>query len=151
MHDYKIRKATGEDIADIVALCEPFWQRTIYQHIPFDHETVEDFVKDCLDGLLIVLCFQDNVVGFFAGIIGPMLANENYMQCSDVGFYITPFHRKKGIGRELLAFAMDEAKREQCDYFNMGFMYSSMPQAVEHLYQSMGLEPVEKTYTKRLI
>lgn len=146
-----IRAGTADDFSEIVRMAREFWKDTIYKDEPFCEDSVEGMIGVCMDnGLFAVLEVSEKVVGFACGIKGGLLANVHVTTGTEMSWWVDPEHRKGRNGIALLKGLENMAKAEGIKYWNMVFMESSMPDTVEQIYQKMGYNRSEVSYTKVL-
>lgn len=144
----RIRPGHPADFADVVEMSRRFWDLTIYDD-PFDEDHVGKMVAltaDC-DLLLVVQCGYD-LVGFIAGVAVPLLGNAAVLQVTEIGYWIEPDHRGRGV--ELLDALERAAMLRGAKYLNMIAMESSRPELTQAIYRRRGYRKVETTWCKRL-
>ena len=147
----EFREATLEDVDDIVEMSEGFWQDSPFCEHEFMPEHVNDMVIQCLQhGVCSVLVIDDVVRGFLAGLIGPLLANDQVLIGTEVGFFVHPEFRNTGNGAGLVLHAEKTAREKGAMYWSMLYMHTSMPEQVARLYESLEYKQAETSYVKRL-
>lgn len=143
-----IRLATEEDFPAIIELCREFWTHTQFS---------EDFDADhCLGmvelshshGMLAVLVVNDSVQGFCAAVKSFLLASTQALTATELAWWVNPDHRGGKNGVVLLQFMEQLAKDQGIKYWNMASMESSMPEAVNRMYERLGYTKSETVYTK---
>jgi len=145
-----IRVAEIKDIPSIVDMGLMFWKESPFD-IDADSDSIRDFALLCIgQNLLCVLEIDGNLEGFAAGIKGAMLGNVNISCGNEVAWWVNPSHRGGKNGIALLHFLEGMAKDEGIRFWTMAFMTSSMPEKVEGIYQRLGYEKTEVSYTKEL-
>lgn len=145
-----IRLGAKEDLPAIVAMAEEFWSHTIYDE-PYCPDSVEIMAEMCIDNkLLCVLEVDDKVHGFACAVKGALLGNAKITSGTEIAWWVDPDYRKGRHGIELLINLERLAKQAGIKYWNMIFMESSMPEAIEGIYQKLGYNRSEVVYTKVL-
>ena len=144
-----VRKGTIEDVPQIVLMAQEFWGHTIYDE-DFCPETVSQMCLACIDAGLMAVVEKEDLVGFACGLPGPLLGNKAVKCGLELAWWVQPEHRKCRTGIDLLVYLEDLAREAGIKYWNMVFMESSMPEAVEKIYQKLGYNRVEVTYSKVL-
>jgi len=147
-----IREGKINDIPSIVRMAQEFWKHTKYPDAPFCPNMVAGMAEHCIDNnMMAVVEIDGKVCGFCCGIKGPLLASPNYFIGTEIAWWVDEEHRSGRNAIGLLKKMEKLAKEAGCIQWNMVFMYSSMPDFVEGMYEKMGYEPYEKSYGKRLI
>lgn len=144
-----IRQGEPGDIDTIVNMACEFWAHTIYTE-PCDPSTVADMAGACIENGMMAVLDIDGVCGFACGVIGPLLGNRNVLTGTEIAWWVNPENRSGRNGVALLKFLESLAREKGVKYWNMAFMQSSMPEAVEGMYQKLGYERTEVVYTKVL-
>jgi GNAT superfamily N-acetyltransferase len=143
-----IRDATKEDFDQILDCCEEFWAYTRYKE-PFCREHTRMYVQMAYDhGLLAVVDIDEIIVGFVAGVKSALMGNPDVLTGTELAWWISPGHRKNMHAIKLLKFIEGKAQEAGIKYWNMVSMQSSMPEEVNALYEKMGYEHSETSYTK---
>lgn len=145
-----IRQATEDDIPAILIMCSNFWKHTAYEEA-FDSDEAEDMVYLAMDhGLLAVVddVGEHGLVGFVAGIKGPLMAAKNVLTGTELAWWIEPGHRKGRKGIELMLYIEKLAKMQGIKYWNMISMESSAPETANRIYERLGYTKTETSYTK---
>lgn len=146
-----IREACESDFHDIAVLASDFWQHTMFDD-EFCYDSVYRMVSLCQDnGLLFVAVVDGRIVGFAAGVVGALLGNSSVKVGNELAWWLNPECRGGSLGVKLLKSIESKASDLGIKYWNMAFMCSSMPDAVELIYQKLGYAKSEVIYTKRLI
>ena len=145
-----IRAGSEADLPEVVRMAREFWKHTIYNE-SFCEESVEGMSKMCMEqGLFAILEVDGKAAGFACGIKGGLLANVHVTSGTEMAWWVDPEHRKGRNGIALLKGLEKMAKAQGIKYWNMVFMESSMPDKVEQIYQKMGYNRSEVSYTKVL-
>lgn len=146
-----IRHGNKSDVKSIVTMARKFWGQTIYSDEAFCKETVSLMAESCIDNkLMSVLDVDGHVVGFACGVKGGLLGNSSVSCGSEVAWWVDVDHRGANNGISLLRHIENLAKSSGVKYWNMTYMESSMPTIIEEIYESMGYNRSEVTYTKVL-
>ena len=144
-----IREATEEDFPRILDMCESFWKETQF-NVPFDRVHTELMVDMALDHGLLAVLDVDGVVGFIAGIKGPLLANPDYLAGTELAWWVDPEHRKSKKGVDLMVFIEELARKQNIKYWNMVSMESSNPEVANKIYDRLGYHKSETSWTREL-
>lgn len=145
-----IRKATEEDFDDILRLSAEFWLHTQFSE-PFDAEHTRNMVQLAHDHkLLAVVEVDSHIVGFCAGVCAPLMASPHAIAGTELAWWVDPDHRGGKNGIALLQFMEQLAKDAGVKYWTMVTMESSMPEIVGRMYEKMGYQKSETSYTKVL-
>ena len=145
-----IRQATENDFDAIAEMAKDFWRHTVYDD-PFCKESTIELLNLCLSHeLLFVAESKGKVVGFVAGVLSPLLANKRVIMGQELAWWVEPEHRNGKAGIGLLKAIEKKAKEVGAKYWNMAFMYSSMPEKIEGMYKKMGYKKTESFYTRAL-
>ena len=145
-----IRPGLKQDIPIIVMMAKEFWTHTVYDE-PFCEETCWAMSQACIDQGLMAVYEHNNVpVGFACGVKGALLGNASVITGTEVAWWVNKDHRngKGGIG--LLVELERLAKKAGIKYWSMIYMESSMPATIDKIYQKMGYNRAESSYTKVL-
>ena len=147
-----IRLAEPKDFLVIVEHSREFWGHTQFKDEPFCEEQCLGFIEAAHNqGLLAVSDSGGVIAGFIAGISGPLMCNPNVLVGTELAWWVTPKYRSNHHALRLLTFIEERAIELGIKYWNMVSMQSSMPDQVNAMYEKMGYELAETTYTKRLI
>ena len=143
-----IRAGIESDLPAIIDMARRFWANTIYDE-DYCGDTVSAMAEMCMShGLMAVLDVDGVARGFACGVKGPLLANADVLTGAEVAWWVDPEHRAGRNGIALMKYLERLAKEAGIKYWNMSFMFSSMPEAVERIYQSLGYKKTETTYMK---
>ena len=145
-----IRDAIKADFPAIELHAARFWQETGFDE-PYQAGSALFYMDIAFDqGLLLVAEHGGEVVGFAAGALSPLMGNNDYLSGSELAWWIEPEHRGGRLGIQLMKELESAARTAGCDFWNMIYMQSCMPEAIEKMYQKMGYVLKETTYGKRL-
>lgn len=145
-----IRPATEADFASIETMGAEFWQHAGFD-VPYKAGSAQFYTKLAFDQQLLLVVEKDHeVIGFAAGATAPLMGNSDYTVGTELVWWLQPQHRGGKLGIQLLKALEAAAKAAGCDFWAMLYMESSMPEAIEKIYQKMGYQLQETTYLKRL-
>ena len=145
-----VRAGQESDFDKLVAMSETFWANTMYDE-DFCPDTCHRMLSLCLvQGLLSVVEIDGEPVGFACGIKGALLGNSQVSSGTELAWWVEPEHRGGRNGIALLKHLEGLARDAGIKYWNMIFMDSSMPEAVEGIYKKMGYRKSETVYTRVL-
>lgn len=129
--------------------CE-FWSHTDYSD-PACPDTIRGMVNLCVnDHLMSVIDIDGCIVGFAAGLTGPLLGNGSILSGTELAWWVDPEHRAGSNGIKLLKHIEQSAKDAGVKYWTMAYMESSMPETIKRIYEKMGYRQTEVMYTKEL-
>lgn len=110
-----IREARHEDIPQMVALGEVFYQGTILKdYAPYDPQTIFELIRAFINGpngTVIVYEVNGEVVGGLIGCCVPLYWNKNLKTCQQVAWFVHPEHRNPYAFKMLDRF-MEWAKEQ---------------------------------------
>jgi len=145
-----VRAGEKKDFDTIVKMAKEFTDLSGYNE-KYCPNTVYAMASMCLDqGLLSVLEIDGIVKGVACGLKGALVTNSEVSMGSELIWWVDPEFRKGKNGISLLRHLENQAKKEGMKYWNMVFLESSMPLVIEKIYQKMGYNKTEVTYTKVL-
>jgi predicted N-acetyltransferase YhbS len=145
-----IRHATKDDYPAIEKHAEAFWVHAPFD-VPYKKGSAIFYMDIALDqGLLLVAEIDDQIVGFAAGALSPLMGNNDYLNGSELAWWIEPEYRGGRLGIQLMKGLENAAREAGCTFWNMIYMESCMPEAIEGMYQKMSYQRKETTYGKRL-
>lgn len=146
-----IRDCLEKDIPAIVNMSRDFWQHTEYKNEEFQEFAVIAMINQTMkDKLSLVLEIGGSVEGFVCGIKGPLIANFDVIAGTELAWWVNEDHRASSGGLKLLRAIEKKAKQEGIKYWNMAYMFSSMPESIKKIYESMGYKANECLYQKVL-
>ena len=145
-----IRAGEKYDIEYILGMACEFWEHTVYEE-PACPDTIRDMIELCIsENLLSVIDMNGELVGFAAGIKGPLLGNRSATVGTELAWWVDPDHRKGSNGIKLLKHIEGLAKAAGIKYWTMAYMESSMPETIKCIYEKMGYRRTEILYLKEL-
>lgn len=146
-----IRETYDTDLNTLVESGRTFWAKTPYikKGMFYHPAVVHTLLETMLDyHYLSVSVDQADVINGFLGIwIAPFMFNTDYIQATELFFFVHPYFRGQGIGTELHKRAEDELK-DEVDLFAFGTLNTSTD--MEEYYTKNGFEITERIYTKVL-
>ena len=144
-----IRLAEIEDFDDILDMCERFWLQTMYTEA-FDRDHTEIMVGLAFDHGLLAVIDEGGPVGFVAGIKSHLMGSKEALTGTELAWWVNPDYRKGRLGINLMLFIEDLAREQGIKYWNMVSMESSSPEVANKIYQRLGYNRSESSYTKVL-
>lgn len=145
-----VRDGNTADLDAVVVMAEQFWKHTRYE-VPFDPVHVRNMAALALDhGLLAILEIDGQVEGFTAGVKGPLLGNASVLSGTEIAWWVNPAARKGRNGIVLMKHIEQMARDQGVRYWNMIVMESCMPEVGAAIYERMGYEKSETSYTRAL-
>jgi GNAT superfamily N-acetyltransferase len=145
-----VRNGKTGDLDAVVQMAEEFWRHTRYD-VPFDPIHVRGMAALALDhGLLAILELDGHIEGFTAGVKGPLLGNASVLSGSEIAWWVNPDARKGRNGIALMQHIEQMAREQGVKYWNMIVMESCMPEVGAAIYERLGYEKSETSYTRVL-
>ena len=145
-----IRHATKDDYLVIEEMAKSFFELA-YFGVPYKAGSALFYMDMALEqNLLLVAELNGEVVGFAGGLLFPLIGNNDYMNGSEMAWWVEPEYRGGRLGIQLMQALEKAAKEAGCTFWHMVFMETSMPEEVEKIYQKMGYKNRETSYGKRL-
>lgn len=145
-----IRKAVESDIPVCVEMTRDFCKINGYQdHIPFDEETVKEWMAVGIQqGMLSVAVKDNEVVGFVLGVISPSIVNKDILVGCELAWWMQPKHRGGRLGIQLLKHIEVSAKENGAKIWSMMCLEALEPDKVERMYMKLGYKKSERTSIK---
>lgn len=146
-----IRRATPEDMPEILRMCRHFYLTTEYAPlVEYDEATVEQLaaliVKDHL-----FLVAEGEQPGQLAGIVGMMYAPFSFnlakKMCAEVVWYVDPTAQRNGVGAALLDAIEPEGSKDGATVFQM-FILATSPAFAGQAYLNRGYIAAGNSYLK---
>lgn len=145
-----VRDGNKDDLPAVVEMAREFWKHTRYDE-PFDADYVEHMASLAVDhGLLAILEIDGAIEGFTAGLKSPLLACYEVLSGTEIAWWVNPSARKGRNGIELMKHIERMAKAQGVKYWNMVVMESCQPEVGAAIYERMGYEKSETSYTRIL-
>ena len=149
-----IHQAKPEDVDRLVAYGEKFWSQTRYfkAGVDYDIDTVTAVTNNLLDEGVVLYArdVDNNIIALMLVIIAPFPMNVNYLMACEWVFYVDPAFRRGGLGVKLIKTAEKLLIARQVTFFTMVSLINVTPEAANQLYQSLGFEHSESSYTKEI-
>lgn len=150
----KIRGARESDMGALIRYGEKFYQSTRYveEGLEYDPEAVENLLRQLMGptGYVLVLDVDGEVKGFILMALISLPYNPEVVAAGELAFYIDEEYRRGKYGTTLLQYAETVAKERGARYCSMVSMETSTPRQAEALYENLGYQRTETTYTKEL-
>lgn len=145
-----VRDGNIEDLPAVVKMAREFWKQTRYDEV-FDADYVEFMASMAIEhGLLAILEVDGVVEGFTAGLKAPLLACANVLNGTEIAWWVNPSARKGRNGIALMQHIEKMAKAQGVKYWNMIVMESCQPEVGAAIYERLGYEKSETSYTRIL-
>ncbi len=140
-----IRKARAEDIpriAEIIVFGKRIAYRPIFQNdiVSFNELQVMDLVEEYRSNLSLLenmLVYDD---GILKGVINRKYAGDSIELCE---FYVEPFFKGKGIGRELIRYVIEDAGKGQKEKIFLWVIKDNL--AARKFYEANGFQATGQT------
>lgn len=146
-----IRKATVDDVPQIVAMSAEFYPSTHYaQFCGMDEVTVAELATTLISDHIFFVAEADDVLVGMAGLfIAPFLFNKHVNIACEVVWWVSPAARGSHVAASLLSAIEQPLRDEGCSRVQMVHMPNSPPQAAA-LYERLGYVRSEVSFTKDL-
>jgi len=144
-----VRKATHEDIFDLLVLCRGFSQEAPEMH-KWDKGKTEELLNSILETPTAVILLSEKdgvVVGFLAGLIQPVLISHTKM-ASELAWYVDKQHRGAAGAIRLVKAFEEWAEDNGAEWITMADI--SDVADLSPLYSKLGYKLTEKAYSKRI-
>lgn len=139
-----IRLAKQSDKELLLSLGRKFHAESQYNKIPFDAETVWDGIQTLIENGWLLTDGESGMIGF---VIFHSFFNSKHLICQELYWYVEKDNRKSGVGVELLKKAESTAKNLGA---NMMIMLCLENNRIDELYQSLGYDKAETSFTRAL-
>lgn len=144
-----IRKATKEDIPQLMVYGEHFWTLTPYATtgMQYNPKTVAKVLLDMVENHYVSVYEADGeIVGFIGIILSEFLFNQDYDVGIETFFFVSPDYRGS-VGGTLLSKAEEDLKGKVC-MLAMSELTTSTE--MKEYYEDRGYTLTENTYGKIL-
>lgn len=149
-----IRTALPEDVDRMVVYGDQFWSQTRYfaAGVSYDVETVTNFTHQLIDeGIVLFAEDQEgSIIALMLVIVAPFPMNMHHLTACEWVFYIDPLYRRGGLGAKLISQAEEILKKRSVKFFTMVSLTNVTPDAANKLYETLGFEHSESSFTKEL-
>lgn len=136
-----IRRASTEDIPQIVAWGKDFHAYGPWRHVPFDAEALTAFIAGVIEKGVVFL----SDTGMIGGVLSPVYFNPAYVLAVEF-FWWAP----KGGGTPLREAFEAWAKEEGAHEVQFAALADDNRERVERIYARAGYSPREIAFSKRL-
>jgi len=148
----EVHQATIDDVDRMVAYGQQFWHQTRYYKagVEYHVETVTNMTRYLLDEG-IVLYSEDcegKIIALMLVIIAPLPMNMHHLVGCEWVFYVDESYRRGGLGVKLIHQAEKLLKEQRVKFFTMVSLTNVTPKAANKLYESLGFESSESSFTK---
>lgn len=150
----KVRRATIDDIDEMVELGRGFWEQTKYYKDGIEYDPIQcaHLTKFLIenDGIVQIAVEDEKIVGLFLAMVNPIIFNPGFKSATEVVYYVHPDYRKGGAGIRLLRQAENVGRQIGLKYLNMVHLDSVDPDRPEALYRKLDYVLNETVFTKEL-
>lgn len=147
-----IRKANMSDIDDLVDLSEVMHgEAPEYRDIPFQAYDMNMFLRESLENpkKAVLVYEKDNViVGMVGCIFVPYMFNFQSGYTVDMGVYVSPKHRGRGIIRSLVLAYVEWAESLSPSEIRLGESAGIASEIYGQILNKMGFRECGKMYKK---
>jgi len=147
-----IRKATYDDILDIAYLGKKFAKESQNSGLGWSQEKVFNSLHDAVqrdDFLILVMEKDDEVIGFFAGLVTPCFFSDA-KQAVDLAWFVHKDHRGSREALGMIDMYEEWAKKSGAVFVNMVNLDVLNGDKVRKMYEKRGYRLVENTFAKEL-
>lgn len=146
-----IRKATREDIPELLMMCSEFYKESHFQEIlevDFDPKGVALFIKAILDsdGTQSVILVDDSYRGMVGGLIGPLVMSPTQRIATEAMWWVAPEFRGTRVAFELFRAYVSWARECGVAAISMVALEHLDGSRVGKFYERLGLTKSEVTY-----
>ena len=144
------RRAQVTDLNYFLEYGMSFWQQTPYKDsIQLDDNQIARVILDLMEHHYCrVVEDEGQIVGMIGCLLHPVFFNNDYIQATEVFFYVHPEYRSTGLGADLLREVEFEMKDMGVHMLALGDLTTSMD--MDKFYTEHGYDLTERTYTKVL-
>lgn len=148
-----IKDATLADVPKLVAYGQQFWHQTYYfkAGVDYDVDSITAMTEELVEnGIVLYAEEDDKVIALMLVIIAPFPMNHNYKIAVEWVFYVDEAYRRTGMGVTLIKAAEAILINKRVKFFSMVSLTGVTPKAANTLYESLGYQHCEATFTKEL-
>lgn len=149
-----IHMATTDDVDRMVEYGAQFWSQTRYfaAGVEYDIETVTNMTHHLLDEGIVMYAEDEatNIIALMLVVIAPFPMNMHHLSACEWVFYVDPAYRGSRLGVKLIHAAEDILKERKVKFFTMVSLTNVTPETANRLYEGLGFEHSETSYTKEL-
>lgn len=144
-----IRKATLDDVPEIVRMSAMFYPTTHYaEYCEMDEDSVAGLASGLIENDVFYVAENDGaLVGMVGVAVVPFMFNRNERIAAEIVWWVSPEVRGSNIARRLLAAIEPDCRDAGAKRIQMVHMPNSPPQAAM-LYERCGYSRSEISYTK---
>lgn len=144
-----VRYATEDDIPHILRMAELFWSKTDY-NVPFDPDSIMGLINACMGQRMLMVLDDGHPVGFVAGVVFPLMANNAYTIGAELAWWVDEEYRSGRNGLALMGAIEGAAKDAGVNFWTMMNLESLNPEVAETIYRRAGYKKTESTFLKVL-
>lgn len=146
-----IRKATLDDVPEVVRLSALFYPTTHYADFcDMDEDSVWGLASGLIENDVFYVAEDDGrLVGMVGLIIAPFLFNRSKKMAVEIVWWVAPEVRGSGVAHKLLMAIEQPCREAGAERIQMVHMPNSPPQAAA-LYRHAGYAESEISFTKEL-
>ena len=145
----KIRKATEDDVFDILILSREFSKEAPKTH-KWNKEKTEQFIFSALQNTnmtIFVLDVGGEIEGLLVGLLSELYMSHT-VQATELAWFVSKEYRGKSASLELIKHFEKWAKENGANQIGMGDIEGIS--SLEKLYNRLGYERAETVYLKEL-
>lgn len=143
-----IRRAGIEDLSEIQRLNNELFElefnnydSSLIRNWPLSEEGKKYFSKEITEGIVLVACIEERIIGYLAGSINTQLSYNNNIQAELDNMYIIEEYRKRGIGQRLVDEFKTICDKNKVDEIKVVSSFKNLS-AIE-FYKANGFEEAE--------
>jgi ribosomal protein S18 acetylase RimI-like enzyme len=144
MNNVVIRKAEESDHEEVMNLYGDFVENP-ERYKGLDNDSFKKFIEK-LGSFLDLAVLDNQIVGFIAYSRRTVIRySKDIVEVEEL--YVSPDHRKSGIGKKLLEHVLDYSKNESCEYV---FVSSAKERVEAHkFYEALGFDQYGLHFRRR--
>lgn len=144
-----IRKATLDDVPEIVRMSAMFYPTTHYaEYCDMDEDSVSGLTSGLIENDVFYVAEDDGaLVGMVGVLIAPFLFNRAKKMAIEIVWWVSPEARGTIVAKQLLDSIEGDCRELGVSRIQMVHMPNSPPQAAA-LYERCGYSKSEISYTK---
>jgi len=144
----EVRELVEGDFDEVIRLGRAMHAESSFASIPFSDERGRALLRDYLRGgtrSWFVVCVDGVICGFFAGYVSPYFFSDERV-AHEILWFVTPEHRKSGVGLMLLDAFETWAKSMGVSEIRIGYSTDVDSPAFERLMLKRGYSRMGGNY-----
>lgn len=146
-----VRPANSDDVQSIVRMGRAFWDAIPYNDgIPYCPDSLAMTCNQMIAQGLLVYAHTDKPVGAVGALCSPLFTNRDYLVAAELFWWVEPEYRNSGVGVRMESKLKELAKQAGVYRLSMMAVEGLELEKAAALYERMGYQPTERTWSKRL-